>query len=306
MIYFFLFLFGVGIGSFLNVVSLRYLPDGGQVPKGGRLLDLGVIGGRSHCRHCRTQLRWYELVPLVSFCVLRGRCRTCHAGLLWQYPIVELLSGLIFVAVPYHVMNYELGIMNYGNITQFSDFSFYQYLFIGCWILVFELFLLLSVIDFRLYVIPNQINVLLGILGVAITFLASRLGLFGEFYGSFTGHYAAIFGFRENIWFNHIFAAALGVFLFWLIIFFTRGRGMGWGDLKLIAPIGLLFGWPDTMLIIMLSFVVGSVFVMPLLIRKTKHMKDEVPFGPFIIIATTLVFFLGYQIMKGYFTLFAI
>lgn len=308
MTYFLLFLFGLGIGSFLNVVSLRYLPAGRHGAEGGRLLDLGVIGGRSHCRSCSRQLRWYDLLPILSFLWLRGKCRMCGDRILWQYPIVELLSGIIFAAVPYHIVHFQFSIFNFQPLlnSPLLNFSFTQLLFIICWILVFELFLLLSVIDFRLYIIPNQINALLVLLGVVITFLGMRLGLFGEFTGSFISHYAALFGMRESIWINHVIAALGAGLFFTLIIFITRGRGMGWGDVKLIVPLGLLFGWPDIALIIALSFVVGSLFVLPLLFRHTKTMKDIIPFGPFIIIAATLVFFFGYEIMRGYFGLFGI
>lgn len=308
MIYFFLFLIGLGIGSFLNVVSLRYAEE-------RRLLDLGVIGGRSHCRMCQRQLRWYELIPLFSFLFLRGRCRTCGTRLLWQYPIVELLSGVIFAAVPYalnlQLITYHLPLINDLQLTtyylqQFDPLVISYWLLVISWVLVFELFLLLSAIDFRLYIIPNQINALLGVLGVVITFLESRAGLFGEFYGSFVGHYAALFGLRESIWVNHAVAALGAGIFFVLIIVVTRGRGMGWGDVKLVIPLGLLFGWPDIAFLIALSFVAGSIVVLPLLFRKQKHMKDQVPFGPFLVMGATLVFFFGYELLKLYFSFFRI
>lgn len=94
MIFFVLFVFGLVIGSFLNVVSLRY--DGGRF-----IFDPRVIGGRSHCPHCKKTLRWFELVPLASFLAQGGRCRSCKAKLSIQYPIVELLYGATFVLVPW-------------------------------------------------------------------------------------------------------------------------------------------------------------------------------------------------------------
>ena len=124
------------------------------------------------------------------------------------------------------------------------------------------------------------------------------------FNGSFLEHYAALFGLRENIWLNHFFAALLGMLFFGLIILLSRGRAMGWGDFKLIGPLGFIFGWPDILMIIFLSFIVGSICVLPLLIKKEKTMKDAVSFGPFLIIAATLTFFFGYWIIDGYFSLF--
>src|SRR3989338_4514124 len=150
--YFVLFLFGLAAGSFLNVVSLRFQP-------GQRLLDLRIINGRSACPHCQKTLRWYELIPLLSFIVQLGRCRSCGQRLSLQYPLVELLSGLIFVFVPYSLFS----ILN----PQFS-------ILIAVWLLIFILFLLLSIIDFRHYIIPDSINLLLAVLGVFLIILNSQ------------------------------------------------------------------------------------------------------------------------------------
>ena len=86
----FLFITGLIVGSFLNVLIIRYDPDRG-------LFHKTVVGGRSRCVKCLTQLRWYELIPLVSFFVLCGKCRTCRVGISMQYPIVELVTGGIFI-----------------------------------------------------------------------------------------------------------------------------------------------------------------------------------------------------------------
>ena len=96
MIYFALFIFGLALGSFLNVASLRYEP-------GQKLFDLKIIGGRSRCSHCRSQLSWYELVPLFSFFWQGGRCRKCNHPLSFQYLLVEFLSGLLLVLVPWYI-----------------------------------------------------------------------------------------------------------------------------------------------------------------------------------------------------------
>src|SRR5687767_1490780 len=98
--YFLLFLFGSIIGSFLNVVSLRF-------KEGQFLFARKVIGGRSHCPHCGTMLRPHELIPIISFLIQRGRCRTCHAPISFQYPFVELVSGLLAVIVPYYFFEYS-------------------------------------------------------------------------------------------------------------------------------------------------------------------------------------------------------
>ncbi len=172
--YIFLFVIGLVAGSFLNVVSLRY-------KEGGNVFDVKAIGGRSKCLTCQKQLSWKELIPLISFFFQKGQCRHCGHKLSLQYPIVELLSGLIFVLVPFML----------------HDTSF---MIQGLWLLVFLLLLLLSSIDFRLYVIPDSLQIILAISGIVLTFFTQKIGTFGHFKGSFLDFYAFIFGFRENDW----------------------------------------------------------------------------------------------------------
>ena len=281
--YLVLFFFGLAAGSFLNVVSLRYKP-------GQKLLDLRVIGGRSRCLYCGKELAWHELIPLISFLVQKGKCRGCGQKLSFQYPLIELLSGLIFVLVPYSLV----------STPYFLNSQFYIPIIVA-WILIFLLFLLLSVIDFRLYLIPDQINLSLGVLGIVL--IALNSGLFDQ--SSFLGHYSLLFGsITESVWLNHLFAVVLAMIFFAAIIILSRGKGMGWGDFKLAAAFGLIFGWPDILVVVFLAFVIGAIFTAPLLIRKQKTMKDVVPFGPFLVIGSSLVFFLGKQLIDGYFKLF--
>ncbi len=290
-----LFFFGLAIGSFLNVVSLRYSP-------GQKLLDLKIINGRSACPRCGKTLVWHELIPLFSFLIQKGRCRACGNRLSFQYPLVEFLSGLIFILVPLALI-YDLRLTTY---------DFLWLLVVGCWLLVFTLFLLLSVIDFRHYLIPDSINLMLAILGVILIFIHTSYFLL---HASFLGYYALLFDipifYILNskfffIVFNRFFAAATVMIFFGLIIVLTRGRGMGWGDFKLAGALGLIFGWPDALVIVFLSFIIGAITVAPLLFKKQKTMKDVVPFGPFLIIGASLVFFFGYEIVDGYFKLFYI
>ncbi|MBI5401299.1 prepilin peptidase, partial [Candidatus Wolfebacteria bacterium] len=121
---------------------------------------------------------------------------------------------------------------------------------------------------------------------------------------SFLGHYSLLFGSLGNIWVNHIIAAVLAMAFFGLIIGISRGRGMGIGDLKLGGALGLIFGWPDILLVLALSFIVGAAVSVVLILKKTKTMKDIVPFGPFLAIGGALTFFLGYNIINAYFKLF--
>lgn len=294
MSYFILFVFGAAVGSFLNVVSLRHQPN-------QRLLDLKIIGGRSKCPDCHKALKWYELIPLVSFLIQTGKCRACGCRISLQYPIVEAISGLIFVFVPLSLIKLFPYVLN----------SKFYILVVSIWILIFLLFLVFSIIDFRHSIIPDQINLSLAVLGIVLMILQTTdYGL--QTTGSLLGHYASLFDFRllsavNGRWLavvNHLFAASAAMAFFGGIILLSRGRAMGWGDFKLAGALGLIFGWPDILIITVLSFIVGSVFAAPFLISGRKKMKDAIPFGPFLAAGSALVFFFGFQIMDGYFRLF--
>ena len=277
-----LFIFGLITGSFLNVVSFRYDPE-------KSVFNFRNLLGRSHCPFCSKTLRWYELIPVLSFIIQLGKCRSCSAKLSWQYPLVELASGLIFL-LPLYLS------------TDFLRPTSYDLLTSSIWILVFLAFLLIWTIDYRLYLIPDELNWMLALLGVSLVINSS--GAFGEFQGSFIGNYASLFGLRQNIWLNHIFGAFLGALIIGAIIFLTKGRGMGMGDLKLMAALGFLYGWPDILFIFMFGSLVGGVVSLFLIGSGRKNMKSAVPFGPFLIIGAVLVFFCGEVILRSYFNFF--
>src|SRR5260221_13795396 len=193
MFWFFLFLFGLAIGSFMNVLALRY--DGDHF-----LFDPKVIGGRSRCPYCKHTLRWFELVPLVSYVVQGGKCRNCGARISIAYPIVELLSAILFVLVPWHLTLYPW-LSNIG-----------WYIFSALWIAVFEILLLIAYIDIRLQIIPDELNVALGVIAIFETIFAR--GYLGPEQQSFFGAYAAFFGAYNNIWLSHVIGAIAGVGFF--------------------------------------------------------------------------------------------
>ncbi len=283
---FWLFVFGTAIGSFLNVVALRYDPD-------KFLFSPEVIGGRSHCPQCKKTLRWFELIPLVSFILQRRRCRNCGMKISFRYPAVEVVSGLIFVLVPMRLAAFYL-----------LPASLYFYTFAALWVFVFELLLLMSLIDLRLSIIPDEINVGLIALGIGVTLL-TRPGL-SLAYGSFLKGYALLFYFPNSVLANRLLGALFGLLFFGAIIVATRGKGMGMGDVKLSVPLGILFGWPDIIILVGLSFVTGSFFGIYQIFFKEKHLKSALPFGPFLALGSAILFFFGYEIVHSYFQLFTL
>jgi prepilin signal peptidase PulO-like enzyme (type II secretory pathway) len=288
MISTFLFLLGLAFGSFLNVLTLRYDPD--------KKYTLKTAGGRSQCPHCHKKLVWYELLPLASFAIQKGKCRSCGAKLSWQYPLVELISGILFAAIPYLLGRLMMG---FGDAI---SLSWTLPAFSAFWIVTFMMLMAAFIIDVRHFVIPNMLNLALFVMGLGWTAAAYFLK-FSEAIGggSFLGYYAPLFAFSENALVSHAIGAAIAAFFFIAIVLVSRGRGMGIGDVKLIGALGMLFGWPDVGAIILMSFIIGTVALAPLLLVRRKKMGDRIPFGPFIVIAAAIIFFAGTGLLGAYF-----
>jgi len=249
-------LYGAVIGSFLNVISLRYAAQ-----LSDRQSLLSVVGGRSRCPHCEQTLRWWELVPIVSFVFLRGKCQRCQQKISYQYPLIELLMAVITV-----------GIVARAGVTLAS---------IGLAV-ISALLLVLASIDFKTFLLPDVfIIVLTG--AVAVT-----LGLQGRLF--------------EYMVLGGIGVGAGFLLLLWVI---TRGRGIGLGDVKLLVPLGMLFGTYDTILLLFMAFGGGGLVGIFLLLRGGATLKTAVPFGPFLIAATVLLL-LWPELSATFFSLFAL
>ncbi|PIT92186.1 MAG: hypothetical protein COU08_03825 [Candidatus Harrisonbacteria bacterium CG10_big_fil_rev_8_21_14_0_10_42_17] len=263
---------GLAFGSFLNVLTIRYQPEMG-------MKSFLRARGRSACRHCKRTLAWFELIPVASFLMLRGKCRTCKQNISLQYPLIEILTAVLAVTLPFAFSGAALAL----------------------WYAASLVFITLSVIDIKWHIIPDEANILIMVLGIGYAVIQNIENSFGLVRGSFLGHYALIFGFRENVWSNHIFGSVVAALLFGVVILLTRGRGMGLGDFKLAATAGLLVGWPDILLALMIAFILGSVVGLAMIATRKKSLKSALPFGPFIVIGMYIVIFWGKYILDGYF-----
>lgn len=228
------FLYGIVIGSFLNVCIYR-------IPKKESIVTVG-----SHCMSCNHELKWYDLFPLFSFLFLRGKCRYCGVKLSPQYPIIEAVNGVLYVIV----------IACMGLSLQ----SVMSCLFVSA-------LLTLSVIDFRTMEIPVSINAFILALGIISTIVD---------YKNWISHVAGFF--------------AVSVFLL-VCLFITRGRGIGGGDIKLMAVAGLFVGWANIVLGLVIGCVVGAI-IQCIIIAVTKK-KDRFAFGPYLSVGIFLAMLLG-------------
>jgi len=250
-IIFILFLFGILIGSFLNVVILRFNTG------------MSIAKGRSKCFSCDKTLEWYELVPVLSFLLQRGRCRGCGSKISWQYPLVELLGGL---ALP----------VAYLFSPTVASVPLSILLFILTAKLLF-FYIVICVYDFRHKIIPDFFSY-----GAALIALAA-IGI--EWWGG-----GAI------DWSRLVAGPALFGF-FWLFWAVSRGKWMGLGDAKLALSVGWFLGLSQGVSAILLSFWIGTLVMLPvMLFQRLRREKDglrmgsEIPFGPFILLGFLVSF----------------
>ena len=249
MLYIIVFIFGSIWGSFSNV-CIRRIPN-----------NTSVIKGRSHCPSCNKLIKWYDNIPLISFLILKARCRDCSTTIDVKYFIIELISALNFVLI------------------------FYLFGFSSTTILFFILsigFLIIFFIDLKHFIIPNEITYPLMMLGFLKSFDPNlNLNLFPNFIDSLIGGF-------------------LGYIIIWLVIFiykkFRNKEGMGLGDAKLVSLIGFWFGWISIPFVIFFSSAIALIKVIPDLIKNKKNLSSEIPFGPYLIVGCLTFLILNSQI----------
>jgi prepilin signal peptidase PulO-like enzyme (type II secretory pathway) len=238
-------LYGTAIGSFLNVLIDR-LP-----------LGKNIISDRSKCDFCHKTLQWYELIPLISFFIQGGKCRKCHKTLSFQYPLLEIITGLLFAILTYHLL-------------------FNWVLLLGA-LIVASALLVIFVIDVKHYIIPDSM-IIVGFIGSVIIALQTPETM--------------IIRLLSGI------GSLLALYSIW---FFTKGKGMGFGDVKFAFLMGFLLGFPGSVVGLYAAFLTGAVVGLILMLGKFKTLKSRVPFGPFLIIGCVLAVLYTEQIVTYFF-----
>ena len=211
---------------------------------------------------CQNKLVWYELVPLLSFLGLQGRCLNCKSKISIQYPLVELITGLIFAAL----------------FLKFQDIFFLNMLIFSFtyayYAVVFSLLVIIAIYDLRHKIIPDTLSLFLGILGFIGLFFFNSYG--------FYPHVPSILEFLSGLLIAVPFA------LFWLV---SSGTWMGLGDAKLAIGLGWLLGLSRALSGVVVAFWVGAIVGLSLVIFSRKHgMKSEIPFAPYLILGALLAF----------------
>lgn len=236
-------IFGLAVGSFLNLCIDR-LPQGGS-----------IVSPPSHCESCGHPLSALDLIPVLSYILLRGRCRYCGAPIPRRLPLVETATGLLFALLWHH----------YGPTPQWILATIYTCIMI---IIFFT--------DLEHSLVPNQVIYP----AIALALLAAP----------FTPSHSA----RE------LLLGGLTGFALLLLIALIRPAGMGMGDVKLAAFIGLIVGFPSVLIALFLSFIAGGLVAGWLLLSGAKGRKDPVPFAPFLVAGGMVAMLYGKEIMDWY------
>lgn len=266
------FIFGTIIGSFLNVVILRYNTG----------MKIFAPKERSRCFSCGKKLQAYELIPLFSFLLLGGKCSKCKSKISWQYPIVECITGLIFLLIFVKNLNLlDLSLTHFFATTAFH-------------LIVWSILIVITFYDLKHKIIPNGLVYSL----IVITFLG------GVVFPAF------------NL--TNLIAGIVFFFFFFSLWFFSGGRWIGFGDAKLSIAVGFLLGLTYGTSALILAFWIGaaiSIFLILfsniykkisskavrnnylLAVAKNLTIKSEIPFAPFIILGTLIVFFVSIDIL---------
>ncbi|MES2087851.1 MAG: prepilin peptidase [Patescibacteria group bacterium] len=273
---FLFFIFGTIVGSFLNVVILRFNTG-------------GTLGGRSHCFTCGKDIAWYDLVPLWSFLFLGGTCRFCKSKISFQYPLVEFLAGLIF-AISFCQFSPQVSLLGLYHTTDYLLFSIS--------LIIYSLLIVIAVYDFRHQIIPDLLVFLFAIFALLKLFLMNDVSALFMFPGLL------------NLLAGPLLA--LPLFLLWLV---SRGRWIGLGDAKLMLGVGWFLGFTLGASAMIIGFWIGALVSVLLLglgklmkasfgqflglsfSLKNLTIKSEVPLAPFLILGFFIAAFFKIDVL---------
>ncbi|OGZ43052.1 MAG: hypothetical protein A2719_01665 [Candidatus Ryanbacteria bacterium RIFCSPHIGHO2_01_FULL_45_22] len=226
-----------------------------------------IGNARSRCFSCGRTLTWRELIPLISFIIQKGKCHSCGSRISWQYPIVEVTTGVVFLLT---------------GLSFWKDGFNGGWIFLGFLFIVWSLLIVISVYDIRHKIIPNQ-----------LVYFFIMLAFFGEIFGAPISELLEV-GLPKIL-------AGGGAFAFFASLwFFSKGTWMGFGDAKLALGIGFLLGPWLTTVAIVLSFWIGTLIAVPLVLLGGGGLKTQIPFGPFLAAGTFISWVAGSQMLAIY------
>jgi prepilin signal peptidase PulO-like enzyme (type II secretory pathway) len=290
ILHIFIFCFGLVVGSFLNCVIYRLEKNE------------SFFGGRSYCPNCKHKLSWQDLIPILSFIELKGKCRYCKQKISWQYPIVETVTALLFLLIfnsqflwieqssrlPVGLLSKQFPISNFYFL-----FSIFYFLISACFLII------IFVYDLRHYIIPDEI--IFPAIALPILYRVFEVLKF-DHWNLFKNLKLEIGNFQPLL--NPFLSAILASAFFLVIFLISRGKWLGFGDVKLALFMGLFLGFPNILVALFLAFFIGAIIGLGLILGKKKTLKSEVPFGPFLVAGIFIAFFWGNNLINWYLNLF--
>lgn len=247
-----------------------------QLPIPNPSKSYSILNGRSMCPNCRHQLVAKDLVPVISWLCLKGKCRYCKKPISWQYPAVELLTATLFV----------LSYIFWPDSLLATRYSLLMFI---SWLITLVGLIALAVYDIKWMILPDKI--IYPLLGVAILSLVAQYILgrsLGDIYGV-------------------AWAVAIGGGIFWLIFQVSKGKWIGGGDVKLGLLLGLVVAKPEyAFLVLFIASIIAMLFTVPLLMARKLKKNSKIPFGPFLITSCIVVVMFGPNILDVYKSLFGL
>ena len=290
------FIIGASLGSFIKVLADRSILD-------------KKFTGRSECPKCHKKLNWYELIPIFSYLFLKGKCSKCQTKIPLEYLLIEILTGLLIALlfsffIPTNILEANI----YLQIKVLIDILFK--------ILIVSVLIITFLTDLKTGFIFDRITypaIVLAFIFLIIISAYNIYMLYLSLINSVIGKYLlpphSDYFFRHSVVASEpliygLIAGFLMLLFFGSIIVFTKGRGMGGGDLKLAIFLGLALGFPLIFVALMLAFLSGSLIGIFLLLFGKKKFGQTIPFGPFLSIGALTTLFVGTQILNWYITKF--
>ncbi len=292
------FAIGIVLGSFAKALA-------------DRSLNNRSFGGRSYCLNCKHKLQWYDLLPVLSYIFLVGKCRYCHKKVEIEYLLVEVGVGVLIGFLFFQSFNnLQFTIYNLQSIFNYQNLNFLITLILKTFFIVILITLFLT--DLKKMFIPDRVilpAILIGLSLIIINTLLKIIYLYSDLSQSQIGRlllppHSPYFQ-RHALLIAQPLFISLGMGLliggfFMSLIIITRGKGMGGGDVKLGAFMGLMLGFPGSLIAIIGAFLTGAIFSIGLLIQGKKHFGESIPFGPFLVLGSLIALFWGNQIMNWY------
>ena len=286
------FIFGSIVGSFLNVLVERI--DTNESP----------FKGRSHCPYCKKTLTFWELIPIFSYFLLKGRCSQCKNKISIQYPLIEFLTALFFLLLSLRILRLPLIKAVFLNLNPSHFLILLNFLFWFFWVFVF---IAISLYDIKKYLILTEVLI------PAIVIAAFWRVFYGFFYlfkkdnlflsfSKFLGKESYVFG-NYSYFLSLILGIIFSFGIIALIVYITKEKAMGWGDAILAFFIGLILGFPESLIALIIAFLIGGFSSLVFIIFKKKNLKSYLPFAPFLSLGALLVMLFGDIIIKSYLSL---